>query len=571
MAERPVTFVIDVKGGDEAQREFVDLKTREQEAATTTAELTAALKQFQKAGGDSAKTIKAFRREIILSREAQKKFAQEAKTSSSSMELQAIAAQAARQKVEQLGSVLGQVGTVLGRVNPEMAGFGSLIGTISATLPALTGSLGPLAFAMAAITIAAEAMNLAMAESEARINDVSMAAATARDRISALAGEIQAAAGLDVLAGGGGTAAATQSALDRNRAEIDAAAEVSRRAALEARFLAADIRNATGERVQELAQASRDAATTARTAADETVRLIELRERLNQGLVVSTAREAAVEAEREAARSARERETLSSAGARTAEARQREAIRVQAIEQRDIELEMNEILERRAQAQAQAQADLQSEIAVTAAAQVEQLANEQAAARVREQIRTRELELSIANLERMREAQREATEAVRADAEATLGPIVSMTTDALVSIIAGAESADQAFQGLLSSFLEMIAQQAALEAAKEFASAIASFASLDVGGGALHLAAGAAWVGVAVAAGAGSVAAAPAQAAPVSPESAADTGGAGGGGTNVFNINGTIISADGPGARARAGREIGALFSEGQRRFGRTG
>ena len=150
--------------------------------------------------------------------------------------------------------------------------------------------------------------------------------------------------------------------------------------------------------------------------------------------------------------------------------------------------------------------------------------------------------------------------------ESTLGPVVSGLTDALSNVIAGTKSADEAFQGLLASFLEMISQRAALEAAAAFAQAIAKFAMQDYSGGALSLAAGVAWTAVAVAAGAASIAVAPpAEAQPAAPQAG---GGAGGGGqTYTFNINGPLLTS---GSRANLGRELGGLIGEGERRFGRA-
>jgi len=165
-----------------------------------------------------------------------------------------------------------------------------------------------------------------------------------------------------------------------------------------------------------------------------------------------------------------------------------------------------------------------------------------------------------------------AAEQTQANLQSTLGPIVQSTTQALASIIAGAQSAEEAFQGLLASFLEMIAQQAALEAVKEFAAAIGSFASQDFASGALHLAAGGAWVAVAALAGGASAAVAPsAPAQPASPEAGRDSGrGGGGGGTQVLQFNAPIITPDGSTDQAEAGRQMGAMVDQGSNRFGRA-
>lgn len=168
-------------------------------------------------------------------------------------------------------------------------------------------------------------------------------------------------------------------------------------------------------------------------------------------------------------------------------------------------------------------------------------------------------------LEKQKKAAEEAFQATADTAEAVLTPVMSGLTDALASVVAGAENADRAFQNLLASFLEMISQQAALEAAKEFASAIASFASQDLAGGALHLAAGAAWTAVAVASGAASVAVAPpsASAAPASPQQQPEPARAGG--DIVVNLNGAVVTAA---THAELGRELSRTIAAGGRRFG---
>jgi hypothetical protein len=169
-------------------------------------------------------------------------------------------------------------------------------------------------------------------------------------------------------------------------------------------------------------------------------------------------------------------------------------------------------------------------------------------------------------LEQEKAKAREAYEEVKEDALGILGPVVKGITSALRDVIAGTKSADEAFQGLLSSFLEMIAQEAALSAAKEFASAIASFASQDYGGGALHLAAGAAWTGVAIAAGAASVAVAPSASAPAEPEQ--NTQGSGGGEqTVIIQWNSPVVTSA---TYADLGQQMGDMVNAGQRRYGRA-
>lgn len=175
-----------------------------------------------------------------------------------------------------------------------------------------------------------------------------------------------------------------------------------------------------------------------------------------------------------------------------------------------------------------------------------------------------EAELEI--LETQKQKAREAFQRTKADAEGVLTPAISGLTKATSEVIAGSKSADEAFQGLLSSFLEMISQQTALSAAKEFAEAIAAFASYRYDQGAQHLAAGAAFTAVAVAAGAASIAVAPpaGASAPSSPQSTAPTGEQQGGGNVVINWNSPVITAQ---DRAGLGRELTQMIGAAQTRF----
>lgn len=168
------------------------------------------------------------------------------------------------------------------------------------------------------------------------------------------------------------------------------------------------------------------------------------------------------------------------------------------------------------------------------------------------------------------EANRRLEEAYRAQAESykeTTGVIVGGLADALAQVIAGQKSAEEAFKGLLASFLKFISEQSILKAASEYAFAIADFASQNYGGGAAHLAAGVAFTAVAVAAGAGSAAlSAPSGSAggPEEGRSSRDNEG-GGGGTVVINYNSPVIALS---DRAQMGRELRGLMSDADSRFG---
>jgi hypothetical protein len=185
--------------------------------------------------------------------------------------------------------------------------------------------------------------------------------------------------------------------------------------------------------------------------------------------------------------------------------------------------------------------------------------------RERQQLEQEKLEAQFDQLEDIKEKGRQANQELADDAEGVIGPVVQGLTKSLAQVIAGTKSADEAFQGLLASFLEMIAQEAALQAAKEFAEAIASFARYDYAGGAQHIAAGVAYTAVAVAAGAASIAVAPQAAQPASPEQGGGGGNQGAASTVVVNYNGPYISTQG---QAEAGRELRGLLNASDRMYG---
>lgn len=181
-----------------------------------------------------------------------------------------------------------------------------------------------------------------------------------------------------------------------------------------------------------------------------------------------------------------------------------------------------------------------------------------------------EMELQEQLSEKLQEAARAAEEAEQAQIEQISSVnqvIVGGLTDALSAVIAGQKSAEEAFAGMLASFLAYISEQAALEAAINFAQAIAAFARYDMGAGGQHLAAGVAFTAVAVAAGAGAAAlSAPAtpSAEPEENRGSRDSD-RGGGGQVIINWNSPVVTAT---TRAELGREMGHMIRAGQVRYG---
>ena len=181
----------------------------------------------------------------------------------------------------------------------------------------------------------------------------------------------------------------------------------------------------------------------------------------------------------------------------------------------------------------------------------------------------RQAELKDALIESA-DKQREVADRQRQEYQAVTGVIAGGLNDALQAIIAGNKTAEEAFTGLLASFLKYISEQSMLKAIYEYAEAIASFASYRYDQGAQHLAAGIAYTAVAVAAGAGSAALSAPSAKgagdekPASPESGR-AGEGKGGGDIVINWNSPVVTA---GTRAELGRDMAGMIRAGTQRYG---
>lgn len=181
-----------------------------------------------------------------------------------------------------------------------------------------------------------------------------------------------------------------------------------------------------------------------------------------------------------------------------------------------------------------------------------------------------ELELQEQLREKLQEAKvaaEEAAEAQMKQIQSVNEVIVGGLTDALSAVMSGQKTAEEAFAGMLASFLAYISEMAALEAAVNFAQAISAFAQYRYDAGAQHLAAGVAFTAVAVAAGAGAAAlSAPATPSAAGPEEGRDTGGReSGGGQVIINWNSPVVTAT---TRAELGREMGHMIRAGQVRYG---
>ncbi len=480
----------------------------------------------------------------------------------------------------ELAGAIGNVASVFGQLSPVASQAGSVVGAVGTASTALTGALGPLGVGIAAVTSALGLILPLLQDTSSNMRDLDRDTQGAAQSTADLIRELRTARREQSISEGRASTEALgesvedleerlndrRAALSRYQEGIDQLRDLAN-AAEQRRRTSSDVGVTLAARREVLAvEESMRRLVETRDAAEEEITLLTERagERRMEQMRSSLAERLAGEEEAEEAAADR-RARRSSRGASNA-AREAAALqaRDQAMRQEALQVEIRFAQQQQAAEEAAQQARVNA-----------MLENEEYAAQRRAEIRQRDQEAMQESLQaEIRAVQAAEAEKLRVFEEfrdesmPMLQGAVTGLTDALSSVIAGTKSADQAFQGMLSSFLEMIAQQAALEAAKEFASAIGSFASQDYAGGALHLAAGAAWTGVAVAAGAASIATAPAaESAPANLNGGSAGDGGGGGSSYTFNINGPVLSA---GSRANLGRELSGLTDEGARRFGRA-
>ena len=598
-----IRFEFVTEGEQSVSQALLDIKVKQNQAAQAATQLAQELAKIKASGQLSAQGIQSLERELAQAQVKAQQFAQQAAAAQRAERQLAEAAanttNAVRNQGRQMGSmvnVFAEFGYSMGSAIPGMQQFGTQIAMMGGSAYQLGAALGPVGVAIGVVTGLMPTLISAMSGASSSASDMASSVSglgTASDEAATRLQQLtQAMVEADQqqqrYAGVATTTTDVESglgdAMDRRRAIVRQLAEANTHLAEAERRRQQLLENDAGPQAlhqvaTEMADAAREVVRldgNIRDANDE-IRLLEegMRRAQQAGSqfgrfdtgesefgFASAANRARRIAERqaEAQRSARQ-------GTGAARRHQNELDARLAREQSFYD-ELQRLRDQDMAADARA-AQQREDTRIRIDREVDAIIRreDEEARRRRERERQREEREATRRLrEQQREAQR-ATERVKSDALDVLQPAVQGITQALTDVIAGTKSADQAFQGLLASFLEMIAQQAALEAAKEFASAIGSFASQDYGGGALHLAAGVAWTAVAVASGAASVAVAPpAAATPASPQQQAGGGNANAGPT-VINIDGPIVTA---GTRAQLGRELGRLVDEGGRRFGRA-
>lgn len=430
---------------------------------------------------------------------------------------------ALRQGVRDGSQAFSALGSVVGNLSPQLGHAVSAIGQIGNAFTALTAASGPVGIAITVITTAISVLAPLMSDAaddsdrlSEGIRNVGEAAADVAPSVTAYRETVQRLHEEELRVGRTGF---TESARSRQL-------EADRQAIHEAESARQEFLDAAGVQDGERLEAEQ--------AADEEAHQRQIQEEIAfQNARTEAGRRAAAENQEILQRSLQE--DIEFAAAEQAE---RERLELQGQEQRNAIFRQEQ--ENRARLNAQ---------------RIEQ---EQALQEQLNTIQQQEHENQIRRIEQQRQAHQRLSQEIQGYAQ----PLVSGFVGAMSKVIAGTESAGDAFKGLLSSFLEFISQQAALKAAFEFAESLVSLATFNYGGAALHAAAGAAFTAVAIAAGAGAIATAP-SAAPAAPAANQAPQQAGPSNTTIIWNSPVITAQD----RSELGRSLTQLTSRSDARF----
>lgn len=583
-----IRFEFTTDGAEQVSEAFVDLKTKQLQASQAATQLSAELTKIRQSGQVSAQGVAQLERELVLARAAAQRFEREAtqvSRASRGLGQAADVASAGTRKLQggaaEAVNMLTEMTLGLGGLSPEFREFATALASGGNNAVQLSQALGPVAGI--ATGLGASVIPLLVTkiyewvtgtesatEANARLRrEANLTAHAVHDLVGALRQQRE----VEQILSGQGTSEQIGEAVREARDVRDAIqqqlaqarAELREREALRSRggsFAQRREAEAAVHRQRDAIDSLTGALRNAQRGYDD---LLAAQTRAVSRELGSDSREDIIAAgEDEDARTARQRSRSGQSAAQRREREAREEADALVRQKADYYQELERLRQQDLRAEREAR---EANVRIGREIDAEIRRDEEAARRRRERERERSAREAARHLREEQRAAERATQQLQERVEGVLQPAIQGITQAVQDVASGAKSADEAFKGLLASFLEMISQQAALEAAKEFASSIASFASQDYGGGALHLAAGVAWTAVAVAAGAASVAVAPpAASAPQSPQQQAPQASAGGG-TTILNVNGPILSASG---RAGLGREIGQLIDESNRRFGRA-
>lgn len=574
MAGGRVEFEIVTTGENAAQRAFENLKIAEMEAAARAADLRKELEQLTQSGQASQAVINEVAREYVRATQAQQSFADAARKARQAQQQVGNAAAMTGRDLGGLVNTIAELGYSLGTAIPGMQQFGTQLAMMGGSAYQLGASFGPVGAAIGTVigllpTIISGFQRL-RDEADANAEAMQRMANATKETAEAIDELVRANERRDAkerIRSGGGTfdelnqqlrrEQAQLRQLEGQRAEIQAA--IDRHQQARAQALQRSLRAFQQEereqerRLQRLAEIERDIATQAERVAQAEQRASEaLIDPYGTGLLQIEAREA-FEAFDEPTRRRRRGPRGPTRGPRGPT--------------------LEQLMSRAAGGSFEHNIAAIYDEATRAVERLDEAERKRAERQQRErEKREREMEKQRREAARLRrEQERQLREAERAheqfvdQTQSALQPVVTSITKAFAEIAAGTKSVEEAFQGLLASFLEYAAEQAAISAAREYAEAIAAFASYRYDQGAQHLAAGVAFTAVAVAAGGASIAVSPPSGInqPASPQANAAV--AAGPQNVTINWNSPVITA---GTRAELGREIGNLIAVGDRRFG---
>lgn len=571
MAE--IRFEFEAVGGAEVAETFEDIRVKEIGASESAKLLSEELRRIRASGQVSAQGIEALTREVVKAETQARNFANRAREMErASMQVYRAFDQAGRGARRLHGggaevvNMISEMSLGLGGISPQMREFttnlamaGNNVSQLGAVLPGPTGIIVGLGATMLPLLIAKIVEWTRATQGATRANtDLGHSAEAAAEATDKLVEAMRRQRRQERIASGFETAEEANVTAERESARLrwlrqgqEALQQVlSRRGQVLAEALEQGTREWQAARRRIAAQEQRLSEITSEIEAQTAAAQLAA-DRAGELMMDNLMADAGQEDEREPRRR-RSRRRVDPA--------QRELERRLADEERffqELQRLRDRDLDHEIRTREQVNAAIRREDEIMRREEEREQRRMRAAAEKAKREADRQLELARKEAER-------AIEETRQNAEHLLTPAIHNITGAVAEIVAGTKSADEAFQGLLSGFLEMLSQQAALEAAKEFAAAAGSFASYDYSGGALHLAAGAAWTGVAIAAGGAAIATAPSVAQPASPQQE-ERPSQPSGGQVVVNLNGAVVTAA---THAELGRELSRTIAAGGRRFG---
>jgi DNA repair exonuclease SbcCD ATPase subunit len=542
----PINFRVQFEGTDKAKRDLDQVSSSVQNLGRKEQEASRATDQ------------------LVDKQEAASRSSQQVTQSTQAQSLQVIAL---TQKLSAASNAIQTLTASFGGES-EAAGLIGKIAASSAATAQLGASLGPqgalvggiLGAAIPAFQALIEQMGDTRDYAEGLQEELQRVAASFDDILSRRQRAVSQAARERFLEGGGGTVAEQEALVELRRGQLAAVEARIREAEDEARgriFGSGEVdENVMGELQRQAAAATRQL-TQARFALQSAM----VEAEVDASELMAELQESSERAEETARRSrrggARRVDQGDEAERLRAEEEQRKLLlRIEA----DSAVKQERINELLRQENEERQRTLEL---IRAEAEAQRQRDQEERTRQREQRRIQD-ELKM----KLDEASKAAVEAAKAQQDQIKSVnevIIKGFVDAISAVIAGQEKSGEAFKAMLAGFLAYVSEMAAIEAALNFAQAIASFAQNRIDAGVQHIAAGVAFTAVAVAAGAGAAALSPPEKKSKSePEEGKDSKDRGGGQV-IINWNAPVVTAT---TRAELGREMGHMIRAGAARYG---